>query len=192
MAAIQRVGLARAVVRTARDRWQERRTWLRLARSVEGTIAWGVEAGVHPESRVALGPNSSIGHGSVLAIKPGPGGPGSLRVGRQTYIGEYNNLRSEGAVLSIGDHCLVSQFVSLIGTGHAHALRDRLIGEQGPSDKLGVTIGDDVWIGANAVVLPGVVVGRGAVVAAGSIVTRDVPEYTIVAGSPARPVGERQ
>lgn len=191
MTGIQRVGLARGIVRTARDRLRERRTWLRLVRSVEGTIAWGAELGVDPASRVELGVNSSIGHGTVLAIKPGPAGPGSLRVGRQTYIGEYNNLRSEGAALAIGDHCLISQFVSLVGTGHAYAQRDRLIGEQGPADKVGITIGDDVWIGANAVVLPGVVVGRGAVVAAGSVVTRDVAEYTIVAGAPARPVGER-
>lgn len=192
MAGLQKVGLARGIVRTARDRLQERRTWLRLLRSVEGTIAWGAELAVHPASSVALGVNSSIGHGTVVAIKPGPAGPGALRVGRQTYIGEYNNLRSEGAALSIGDHCLISQFVSLIGSGHAYELRERLIDEQGVPDKVGLTIGDDVWIGAQVVVLPGVVVGRGAVIAAGSIVTRDVAEYSIVAGVPARPVGERR
>ena len=192
MASNQPVGLARLVVRTARDRLRERRTWLRVGRAVEGSIAWGAELLVHPDSGVALGVNSSIGHGTVIAIKPGPAGPGALRIGRQTYVGEYNNLRSEGAELVIGDHCLISQFVSLIATGHAYALRGTLIGEQGTGDKAGVTIGDDVWVGAGAVILPGVAVGRGAVVAAGSIVTRDVSEYAIVAGSPARPVGARQ
>ena len=48
------------------------------------------------------------------------------------------------------------------------------------------TVGNDVWIGCNVVVLPGVTIGDGAVVAAGSIVTKDVPPYAIVAGSPAR------
>jgi acetyltransferase-like isoleucine patch superfamily enzyme len=56
---------------------------------------------------------------------------------------------------------------------------------------VGVTIGDDVWIGCNAVILPGVRIGRGAVVAAGSVVTRDVPEYAIVGGIPARILKQR-
>lgn len=191
MAEFQKVGLARGIARTVRERLRERRTWLRLVRSVEGTVAWGTEVAVDPASSVSLGVDSSIGHGTVVAIKPGPGGPGGLRVGRGTYIGEYNNLRSEGAVVSIGNQCLISQFVCLIGSGHAYELRNRPIVEQGVPDKVGVTIGDDVWIGAQVVVLPGVVVGRGAVIAAGSIVTRDVAEYSIVAGVPARPVGSR-
>jgi serine acetyltransferase len=191
MAKSKRVGLARGIFRAARDRLRERRKWLRLARAVEGTIAWGAEVAVHPASRIALGMNSSIGHGTLVAITPGPAGPGVLRVGRHTSIGSYNNLRSAGADLSIGDHCLISQFVSLIGSGHAYAIRDMLIGDQGVPDKVGVTIGNDVWIGAQVVVLPGVVVGQGAVIAAGAIVTRDVAEYSIVAGAPARQVGER-
>jgi acetyltransferase-like isoleucine patch superfamily enzyme len=51
---------------------------------------------------------------------------------------------------------------------------------------VGVTIEDDVWIGVNATILPGVRVGRGAVVAAGSVVTQDVPEFAIVGGVPAK------
>lgn len=60
------------------------------------------------------------------------------------------------------------------------------------ADKGGdVVIGDRVWIGYRAIILPGVSIGEGAVVAAGAVVTRDVTAYTIVAGSPARPIGER-
>ena len=51
-----------------------------------------------------------------------------------------------------------------------------------------VVIEDDVWLGTNAVVLPGVRVGRGAIVGAGAVVTRDVPPFTVVAGAPARPI----
>jgi acetyltransferase-like isoleucine patch superfamily enzyme len=54
-----------------------------------------------------------------------------------------------------------------------------------------VVIGDRVWIGYRAIILPGVTIGEGAVVAAGAVVTRDIEAYTIVAGSPARKVGER-
>jgi acetyltransferase-like isoleucine patch superfamily enzyme len=54
-----------------------------------------------------------------------------------------------------------------------------------------IEIGDDVWIGANVVVLGGVRIGRGAVIGAGAVVTRDIPEFAIAVGVPARPVGSR-
>jgi len=81
--------------------------------------------------------------------------------------------------------------VSLIASGHAYQRRDLPINKQGTANAAGLTIGDDVWIGANAVVLPGVVVGTGAVIAAGAVVTADVPPYAVAAGVPARVVGER-
>ena len=55
----------------------------------------------------------------------------------------------------------------------------------------GIEIGDDVWIGAGAVITPGVMVGRGAVIGANSVVTHHVPEYEVWAGVPARKIGER-
>jgi serine acetyltransferase len=183
--------LAIRVRQALRDRWTERRTWIRLAREVEGRITWNVELQVHPSSRVVLGTNTTINHGGVVALKPGPRGPASLVVGVETAIGEYSNIRSEGAELRIGDYCLIAQNVSLIATGHGYARRDQLIAHQPLPDKEGLTIGDDVWIGVNAVLLPGITIGTGAVIAAGSVVTQDVPPYAIVAGAPARQVGER-
>ena len=59
------------------------------------------------------------------------------------------------------------------------------------SDRHGLTVGDDVWIGAMATVLPGVTIGTGAVIGGGAVVTRDVPPYAIAVGNPARVVGER-
>lgn len=169
----------------------ERRAWLRLARTVDGRVAWGTWIAIHPESQVEIGSQSAIGHGTLIAVKPGPRGPGALRIGRSTQINEYNNLRSEGAELLIGDHCLISQFVSLLASGHGYARRDQIIAEQPLPDKDGLSIGDDVWIGAHAVVLPGLSIGSGAVIAAGSVVTRDVGGYAIVAGVPAKTIGER-
>ena len=188
---MQGLRLARRVAHALREVGRERRAWLRCVRGAEGTIDWGVHCQIHPESQLRLGQGSSIEHGTVVAIKPGPRGTGSLEIGCGTYVGESNNLRSEGDLLRIGDRCLISQMVSLIATGHAYRRRDALIAEQGPSEEGGLEIGDDVWIGANAVVLPGVRIGTGAVVAAGAVVTRDVAPYAIVAGVPARPVGER-
>ena len=188
---MQSLRSARRIAYLVREHCSERRDWLRLASAVEGHIAWGARVSVHADSRVAIGAQSAVEDGTLIAIKPGPRGAGALLIGRSTQIGEYNNLRSEGAELRIGDYCLFAQFVSLIASGHGYARRDQLIADQPLPDKDGLTIGDDVWIGANAVVLPGIVIGSGAVIAAGSVVTRDVAPYAIVAGAPARSIGER-
>lgn len=181
----------RAAAREMRLRAREHAGWLRLVRSNTGRIEWGSVVRVDPRSLVEIGEGSLISLGTVLAIKPGVFGEGSLRIGRSTYIGEYNNLRTEGAELSIGDHCLISQFVSLIATGHEFRDRDRRIDEQGVSERHGIRIGDDVWIGSLATVLPGVTIGDGAVIGSGAIVTRDVPPYSIALGNPAKVAGRR-
>jgi acetyltransferase-like isoleucine patch superfamily enzyme len=188
----ERVRALRLVAREGRGRLRSFLAWLALARRVEGRVALGTVVLVHPESTVSVGLGSRIEVGTVLAAKPGRFGPGSIRIGRSTYVGEHNNLRTEGADLAIGDHCLISQFVSLIAAGHAYERRDLRIDEQGVSDRHGLRIGDDVWIGAGATVLPGVAIGTGAVIGGGSVVTRDVPPYAIAAGNPARVVGERR
>ncbi len=64
--------------------------------------------------------------------------------------------------------------------------------EQGFKDEQPVTICDDVWIGVRAIILPGVTVGKGAIIAAGAVVTKDVCEYAIVGGNPARVIKMRK
>ncbi|MDH3026960.1 DapH/DapD/GlmU-related protein [Gordonia alkanivorans] len=64
--------------------------------------------------------------------------------------------------------------------------------EQGYSARKPVVIGDDVWIGARVIILPGVTVGRGCVIGAGSVVAKDIPEYTIAAGNPCRVIRNRE
>jgi acetyltransferase-like isoleucine patch superfamily enzyme len=142
-----------------------------------------------PGTTFTLGKHSSIGDYTVLTMNRGDEGPGvesGIVIGAGTYIGEHNNLRAGGGVIRIGDKCLVSQGIALIASNHSID-RDRAIRDQ-PWDtrKVGVTIEDDVWIGANAAIMAGVRVGKGAVVAAGSVVSRDVPEYAIVGGVPAK------
>lgn len=63
---------------------------------------------------------------------------------------------------------------------------------QGNTEEKPVTVGDDVWIGTRVIILPGVAVGRGAILAAGAVVTKDVPEYAIVGGNPARIIKSRK
>lgn len=115
-----------------------------------------------------------------------------LTIGRHTAINEFCNLRASGGSITIGDNCLIAQFVSIIASNHGQD-RDKPIRVQ-PWDttKHSVTIGDDVWIGAHAVVLPGVTIGRGSIIGAGSVVTVDIPEFCIAAGVPARVIGERR
>jgi acetyltransferase-like isoleucine patch superfamily enzyme len=144
--------------------------------------------------RIRIGRNSEISDFVVIAVIDFPQSMeqvSRLEIGDNTYIGEFNNIRASGGKISIGNNCLISQHISLIASNHL-ARRDFLIRDQvWDTLKKGITIGDDVWIGANSVILPGVTINNGAIVAAGSVVTKDVPAYMIVAGNPARIVKER-
>jgi acetyltransferase-like isoleucine patch superfamily enzyme len=76
--------------------------------------------------------------------------------------------------------------VSIVAANHSFS-RGQLIRDQaGESTRNRVCIGDDVWIGAGAIILPGVTLGTGSVIAAGAVVTSDIPEYAIAAGVPAK------
>jgi maltose O-acetyltransferase len=106
------------------------------------------------------------------------------RVGIGTRIGRDCLLDTRGG-LRIGDHVSISPEVAILTADHD---RDA----QGfPMRRRAVVIEDRAWLGMRAMILPGVRIGRGAVVAAGAVVTRDVEPLTIVAGVPARVVGQR-
>ena len=81
--------------------------------------------------------------------------------------------------------------VVILGVNHRFDDCERPMIEQGYHDRKPVAIGDDVWIGTRAIILPGVRIGRGAIVAAGAVVTRDVNEFDIVGGNPARVIRSR-
>jgi acetyltransferase-like isoleucine patch superfamily enzyme len=145
---------------------------------------------VGTEAHLEVNGPVSIGAHTVLVLLADPNAdrplPAILRIGPHTSIGEFNNIRSSGGEIVIGHHCMISQFVSILGSNHSTA-RGSYMRDQPWSDPSasGVRIGDDVWIGANAVVLPGVTIGSGSVIGAGAVVTSDIPEYAIAAGVPA-------
>lgn len=116
----------------------------------------------------------------------------SLIVGENTYIGELNNIRAAGGAITIGAGCLISQNVTIVTSNHNIDKNQPIIKQTWRTANNFVTIGDDVWVGANSVILPGTTIHNGAVIAAGSIVTRDVPEYAIVAGNPAKVIKYRE
>jgi acetyltransferase-like isoleucine patch superfamily enzyme len=112
--------------------------------------------------------------------------------GRKVFLGERNVVNFgclfDGRKFPIRTGCDVSIGPEAAVLTLGHDPQSSGFEDQGGE----VTIGDRVWIGYRAIVLPGVNVGEGAVVAAGAVVTRDVASFVIVAGVPARPVGERK
>jgi acetyltransferase-like isoleucine patch superfamily enzyme len=107
-----------------------------------------------------------------------------IRIGRRAYLGERTLLRGQGGIV-IGDNVLVGPGVQVLAVNHALADGTRPIRDQGIT-AVGIRIDDDCWIGAGAIILDGVTVGRGACVGAGAVVTRTVPPRTLVVGVPAR------
>ena len=107
---------------------------------------------------------------------------GDVTIGDHTRIGIHCTVIGP---VCIGNHVNLAQGITVTALNHIFKDSSRRIDEQGVSTKP-VVIGDDVWIGANAVILPGVTIGRHCVVAAGAVVTKDVPDHTLVGGVPAK------
>lgn len=106
----------------------------------------------------------------------------NITLGKRIFINSGCKFQDQGGV-TIGDDCLIGHNVVIATLNHDLAPSRRA--DMHPAS---VTIGRNVWIGSNVTVLPGVTIGDNAVVAAASVVTNDVPENTIVVGSPARVV----
>lgn len=92
----------------------------------------------------------------------------------------------------IGNDVLVAPGVSILSRMHTHERVDMPMSMQGYEDEKTVSIGSDVWLGRNAIVLPGVNIGDGCIIAAGAVVTKDVQSYTIVGGVPAKFIKARK
>ena len=107
-----------------------------------------------------------------------------IRIGRESLVGEFCVIRGPGGV-AIGDRVYLSPGVHIYSSNHIFEDPDRCFIDQGVTAE-GVTIEDECWIGARAVILDGVTVGRRSVVAAGAVVTEDVPPHSVVGGVPAR------
>lgn len=106
---------------------------------------------------------------------------GDVTIGHHTRIGLHSTIIGP---VSIGSHVNLAQGITISALNHNFAESGKRIDEQGVTTR-GIVIDDDVWIGANAVVLAGVHIGSHSVVAAGAVVTKDVPAGSLVAGVPA-------
>ena len=168
--------------RDARPRWYVRLLAPFYQHRGRGSKIYGsVRMDTPPYRRFALGRHSVVE--SFACIN---NAVGDVMIGDYTRIGIHNTIIGP---VTIGSHVNLAQGITVTALNHNFAHTDQLIDQQGVSTKA-VVISDDVWVGANAVILPGVTIGRHSVVAAGAVVTADVPDYSIVAGVPARVVKE--
>ena len=127
--------------------------------------------------------SNTYGHDGIKIIHGGEGK--SLRIGKFCSI-------AEGVVVFLGANHRMDWFTTYPFGHIKESLFPKVKRDHGhPSTKGDVTIGNDVWIATNAVIMSGVRIGDGAVVGAYSVVTKDVPPYTIVAGNPAKPIRKR-
>ena len=130
----------------------------------------------------------------------------NLSIGKRTYINglkniffkdniyistDVNIMPSEKSKIYIGSYVMIAQKVMIIGGNHNISRTDIPMMLQGDGKQGDIIIDDDVWIGAGAIILTGVTIGKGSVIAAGSIVTKDVEPYTIVGGNPAKLIKKR-
>jgi len=131
--------------------------------------------------------------GSFALIRPtnyygGELGEG-LTVGDNSNIGPYSYIGCSGHI-EIGNNVMISPRVSIYSENHNFYRNDIPMKDQGVTRSF-VKIEDDCWIASNSIILAGVTIGRGSVVAAGSVVSKDVPSYSVVAGVPAKVIRKR-
>lgn len=130
---------------------------------------------------ISFGSQVSIGSGSYFFADQG-----SIHIGSKTSFNINSQVNaSVGGAIHIGNNCLIGPNVVIHSSNHRYGSRDIPIREQG-HDFADIYIEDNVWLGANVIVLAGVRIGQGSVVAAGAVVNKDVPEFSVMGGVPAK------
>ncbi len=144
---------------------------------------------------IRIGRGTGLGHNGVLQAwtsRDEQHFTPSITIGRDCWIGDNFNISAINSI-TIGNNVLTGRFVTILDNSHGN-LSDQSLSipplQRCPLSKGPVVIGDNVWIGDKATVLAGVTVGQGAVIAANAVVTHDVPPYSCVAGSPAKPINK--
>jgi acetyltransferase-like isoleucine patch superfamily enzyme len=127
-----------------------------------------------------IGDRCQIRFGSLIDCWKGKG----ISIGNDCFIGPYSVIQGQGGV-EIGDKCLIGGHAYIVPANHIFADGGRPIIEQGET-RVGIKVGDDVWMGSGVRLLDGVSVGEGCVIGAGSVVTRSLPRNSVAYGVPAK------
>jgi acetyltransferase-like isoleucine patch superfamily enzyme len=143
-------------------------------------------------SKIVIGSNTHI-RGNLLVFNYG----GEIQIGESCYIGENSNIWS-GEKIIIGNNVLISHNVNIVDSNshelnsieraerYLSLLKNGHWNTKGSIITSQIIIKDYAWISFNVIILKGVTIGEGAIVAAGSVVTKDVPDFAVVAGNPAK------
>lgn len=135
----------------------------------------------HPFSNIVLGDNVMIGVGCYFLAKPSKG---SIVIGDNVSINDYSFITSVYGI-NIGSNTRIAEMVSIRDYDHEFKDSDIPIFKQGLRGER-INIGEDVWIGRGVIITSGVNIGRGAIIGANSVVTRDIPDWSIAVGVPAK------
>ena len=181
---------ARAKLWLQKWRWYERNAlpWNRLAihreLAARGAFArWPIQGNVLEALRAG---RLEIGEGTLFEPQVWLTAPGEARIhiGAGTFL-NIGVMVAAHELVEIGDHCMFANGCLVTDAAHRFDDPDRPVTWQGFTSKGPTRIGDNVWCGANVVVSSGVTIGERCVIGANSVVTRDLPPYSIAAGAPA-------
>lgn len=140
--------------------------------------------------KLILGDNVSIGAYSRLIVSTSLNNLGKyIHIGNNVGIGEFAYLGGGGG-LDIGDDCIIGQYLSCHPENHNYGFLDILIRHQGVTRK-GIKVGKNCWIGSKVTILDGVEIGQNCVIAAGAVVTKSMPDNSVIGGVPARVLKNR-
>lgn len=162
----------------------ENEVFKNVLRRHAGAISFGAHSFVSPLAHVytdhlVIGDNSCISAGAIVR--------GHVEIGNYTSINSFAHIAGK---IKIGNYVRIAGLASIYGFNHGYSSLEQPIFSQQCTSK-GVMIDDDVWIGANAVVIDGVTIAKHSIVAAGAVVTKDFPEYSIIGGNPAKLIRSR-
>lgn len=155
-----------------------------LLRSVNSTVQFDGSVTVLGTRNITIGNHSRIGDRVEFETQ----GAGRILLGENTRLNRGCTVCSYSSVI-IGDYTLIGEYTSIRDANHG--IRKGTFIRLQPHDSKQIVIGRDVWIGRGSCILPGVTIGDGSVIGANSVVTKDIPAFSIAVGAPARVIRER-
>ena len=161
---------------------------------VEGKLELPQSTIIEPGCIIFAGVKATIELGEMNIFYPGcilRLERGFVRTGRRVSFGPACQIYETRAGLTIGDNTMLAGGVKICGVSHGYQDGSLPMRDQ-PTVEEPIVIGEDVWIGMGAIILPGIEIGRGAVVGAGSVVTRSIPPYCVGYGAPFRVTDTRR